>query len=63
MVCKKYANHTCMNISGTDITIVTMTKIAIATCSLASSTKIKRSIKFVNWLSRDSKTLVYLQCS
>ena len=63
MVCKKSTNHTCMDILGTNIMIVTMTKIAVATCSLGSSTKVMHSIKFVNWLSQDFKILVYLPCS
>jgi hypothetical protein len=47
---KKSTNHTCMDISGTIITTVTMTKISIVTCSLlSSSTKVVRSSKFVNW--------------
>jgi hypothetical protein len=49
-----------MDISGTVITTVTMTKISIATCSLGSSTKVMRS-KFVNWLSSRNTGLFTVQ--
>jgi lipoprotein signal peptidase len=50
-----------MDISGTVITIVTLTKISIATCSLGSSTKVMRSSKFVNWLSLRNTGLFTVQ--
>jgi hypothetical protein len=50
-----------MDISGTVITTITMTKISIATCSLGSSTKVMRSSKFINWLSSQNTGLFTVQ--
>jgi hypothetical protein len=50
-----------MDISGTIIMTITMTKISLATCSLGSSTKVMRTSKFVNWLSSRNTGLFTVQ--